>query len=295
MTAIPDWRVADAEEDGKRVERINWSPVWWDGEGLHIYVNDDVERPLFRLKFARGATFDVVPAERLIVSVKHADDISPLTMTQLLADQVEPRILAYEGVFIVHASAIEVDGAVVLFVGDSGAGKSTLAASFNQAGIPMLCDDAVIVEFADGQATGKALYPSLRLHPDSLEALLPNLHPSAALAYHGTKRRLDLPFQSRQIGATLPIAAIFTLGAPLPTDCVAINAISPADLCMALVTNCFSLNPADLKQAGKKLRDAGLVADRIPAFSLNYPHDYGLLPDVRAAILETVRQTVVKE
>ena len=292
MTAIPDWRVADAEKDAKRVELINWSSVWWDGEGLNISVNDDAERPLFRLIFARGAMFDVIPAERLIVAVKHTDDISPLTITHLLADQVEPRILAHEGVFIVHASAIEVDGAVVLFVGDSGVGKSTLAASFDQSGIPMLCDDAVIVEFAKEQATGRALYPSLRLHPDSLEALLPDLHPSLAPAYHGMKRRLDLPFQSRKIGAALPLAAIFSLVASRPTGGVAINAISPAELCMALVANCFSLNPADLNRAGKKLRVAGSIADRIPAFSLTYPRDYGLLPDVQAAILETVRQTV---
>lgn len=295
MTAIPHWRIVDARNDGPVPDDIQWSSVWWDGEGLRIRVDDNPGRPLFRMEFDRGATFDVAPADRLIRAFKHKDGVAPRIIADLLADQVEPRVLAYEGAFIVHASAIEVNGFIVLFVGDSGFGKSTLAASFDQSGTPMLCDDAVIVEWVDGRVTGRAVYPSLRLHPDSLEALIPGIAAADAVAYHGDKRRLNLPFQDRGTDAARPVAAIFSLDAVAATKDIAIQSLSPAALCMALVTNSFSLDPTDLAAASRKLGDAGQVAEHVPAFSLDYPRDFALLPAVRAAIVDQVRQSIVED
>ena len=295
MTTIPHWRVAGADYVHRRDVVHEWSSVWWDVEGLHISASDVYEQSLFRLKFERGATFDVLPAERLIVASAHKDDIPQLTIEHLLADQVEPRVLAYEGELIIHASAIDMNGTTILFVGTSGVGKSTLAASFDQSGTPMLCDDAVIVEFANGQATARALYPSLRLHPDSLEALFPDIHPSSAVAHHGSKRRLRMPDQTMGSDDPLPIAAIFALGPAQTTSEIRISPLSAAEVCMALVSNSFSLNPADLRLAGEKMRKAGLVAERVPAFSLDYPRDFGCLPLARAAVLELAGNLVGAE
>lgn len=289
MTAIPHWRISEAEGSRARDIAHDWSSIWWDGEGLHISTGEAGERTFIRLHFDRGASFDVMPADRLIVASAHKDDLPPQTVRNLLADQVEPRVLAHEGVFVIHASAVEVDGAAILFTGTSGVGKSTLAASFDRSGIALLCDDAVIVECTDGRATALPLYPSLRLHPDSLAALFPESPLSEAPLYHGMKRRLELP---EPIGASqvpLPIAAVFALGAMHSTGELRINPIAPAELCMTLVANSFSLNPMDLRVAGEKLRKAGIVAGHVPAFSLDYPRHYSDLPEVRAAVLELVR------
>lgn len=288
MTAIPHWRVASQGNARQRRAVTNWSSSWYDGDGLRISASDGCAKFLFRLRFERGATFDVLPAERLIVASAHKDNVAQLTIDNLLSDQVEPRVLAYEGELIIHASAIEVDGTSILFVGDSGVGKSTLAASFDQSGTAMLCDDAVIVEWADGQATARALYPSLRLHPDSLAALYPDLQPSAAKAHHGLKRRLTVSAPKVEHDIPLPIVAIFALGPSQTISKIRIAPLSPAEVCMALVGNSFSLNPADLRLAADMLRKAGLVAERIPAFALDYPRDYDNLPSVRATILETI-------
>ena len=289
MTAIPHWRVTGLNDAQGRDADGEWSSVWWDGEGLHISARDALDQSLYRLKFERGATFDVQPFDRLIVASAHSDNVAQLTIDHLLSDQVEPRILAHEGGLIIHASAIGVNGAAILFVGTSGVGKSTLAASFDQSGTTMLCDDAVIVEFADGRATARAIYPSLRLHPDSLEALFPDRDPALAAVHHGDKRRLKIYDPPAGRGDPLPIAAIFALGAVPTTEHIKINALSPAEVCMALVANSFSLNPADLRLAGEKLRKAGLIAEHVPAFSLDYPRDFDSLPAVRAAVLESVR------
>ena len=289
MSVIPHWRVTRSDDTARRDANADWSSVWWDGEGLHISETDALDQSLYRLRFERGATFDVHPADRLIVASPNSDDVAQLTIDHLLSDQVEPRILAHEGELIIHASAIGVNGASILFVGTSGVGKSTLAASFDQSGTAMLCDDAVIVEFADGRATARALYPSLRLHPDSLEALFPDRYPTVAAAHHGNKRRLKISEQPAASAEPLPIAAIFALGATQPANGIQISPLSSAEVCMALVGNSFSLNPADLRRAGEKLRKAGVIAEHVPAFSLDYPRDYDLLPTVCAAVLKSVR------
>ena len=289
MTAIPHWRVAGSDDAAQSDAVPDWSSVWWDGEGLHISANHELDRSLYRLQFDRGATFDVHPADRLIIASANRNDIAPLTIDHLLSDQVEPRILAHEGELIIHASAIRLNGASILFVGTSGVGKSTLAASFDEPGTGLLCDDAVIVECADEQATARALYPSLRLHPDSLDALFPDRDPSLSTAHFGEKRRLTIAEPPNDHGDPLPIAAIFALGATPAAEGIQIKPLSPAEVCMALVANSFSLNPADLGLAGEKLSKAGLIAERVPAFALDYPRDYGVLPAVRAAVLESVR------
>ena len=230
----------------------------------------------------------MIPTERLIIASAHNNGIAQLTIDHLLSDQVEPRILAHEGELIIHASAIRLSGASILFVGTSGVGKSTLAASFDEPGTDLVCDDAVIVECANGQATARALYPSLRLHPDSLDALFPDRDPSLSTAHFGEKRRLTITEQPNDHGDPLPIAAIFALGETLVAQGIKINPLSPAEVCMALVANSFSLNPADLGLAGEKLRKAGLIAERVPAFALDYPRDYDVLPAVRAAVLQSV-------
>ena len=125
MTAIPHWRVAGSTDVRRLRAGDDWSLVWWDGEGLHVSVSDQRDQSLFRLMFDRGATFDVLPAEQLIVAFAQRDGVEQLTIDHLLTDQVEPRILAHEGGLIIHASAIEVNGAIILFVGTSGVGKSS--------------------------------------------------------------------------------------------------------------------------------------------------------------------------
>lgn len=295
MTAIPHWRVAGTVDARSGEVKQSWSSVWWDGEGLHISANETLEHSFYRLSFKLGASFDVVPAKQLIVPSAQKDDVEQNTIDLLLSDQVEPRVLAHEGKLIIHASAIELDGMSILFVGTSGVGKSTLAASFDLSGNRMLCDDAVIVEFGDGRPTARALYPSLRLHPDSLDALFPDLNPSSAVAHHGLKRRLKMPGPPVGSDDPLPIAAIFALGTARTTDDIRIRPLSSAEVCMALVSNSFSLNPADLRLAGEKLRKSGLVAECVPGFSLDYPREYAGLPAARAAVVKAVRALVRKD
>lgn len=56
-------------------------------------------------------------------------------------------ILHQRGEYVLHASAIEVDGGAMIFCGQSGAGKSSLVAALCAAGFPLLADDVCRVQF----------------------------------------------------------------------------------------------------------------------------------------------------
>lgn len=289
IPAIPHWRISALDRSRPHDTDHEWSAAWSDGEGLHVSTAKSGPHEIFRLNFDRGGTFDVDPGQRRITAFSHSSEILPSTVSLLLADQVAPRILAHEGELVVHGSAIDAGGAAVIFIGESGIGKSTLAASFGQSGISVICDDAMHIDAAGGSPTARALCPNLRLHPDSLEALYPAIPAHSTTAHHGLKRRLTDPQLSHRNGGALPIAAIFAIEPERARQEIELKPMSSAQLCMALVSNSFSLNPADLELAGERLRKVGLIADKMPAFSLAYPRNFGLLPRVRAAVLDAAR------
>ena len=53
------------------------------------------------------------------------------------------------GFYPLHASAVAWNGGVHAFTGPAGAGKSTLVAALGSAGLPMFCDDTLILDLSD--------------------------------------------------------------------------------------------------------------------------------------------------
>ena len=76
--------------------------------------------------------------------------------------------LARRGVFVLHASAVLLNGGVVGFLGESGAGKSTLARLLAAEGLPRVADDLLAID-----ATPSALphFPQLKLDATEMAAI----------------------------------------------------------------------------------------------------------------------------
>jgi hypothetical protein len=55
-------------------------------------------------------------------------------------------LLHQRGLLPLHASAVEIDGRAIAFIGTSGAGKSTMALHLNARGHPLICDDICAVD-----------------------------------------------------------------------------------------------------------------------------------------------------
>ncbi|AXQ29314.1 hypothetical protein D0B54_11710 [Solimonas sp. K1W22B-7] len=119
--------------------------------------------------------------------------------------------LVYQhGLFPLHASAVDLGGECVLFMGASGAGKSTLAAACHARGLSVYSDDLSAIA-AVGH-TSPMVHPGyrvLKLCDNSLNGLGPALGGLRSLAVRLGKQHIALP-QARPLPA-LPVRAIFAI------------------------------------------------------------------------------------
>lgn len=208
------------------------------------------------------------------------------TLFHFLSDVLLPAILDHQGELVVHAGAVVVDGAAVLLLGASGRGKSTLTASFLAEGQTILSDDGIIISASECGVCAEAVYPGVRLLPDSLSALFDASILTAEVAHYAAKRRI-IP-DSRMSAGKYPAALLIFLSEPQEPGPVSLAPMSAAEACMGLVSKSFALDPSDKDRARGRIEQAGRVANTLPAYALSYPRKLSSLPQVREAIIDAL-------
>jgi hypothetical protein len=283
MLALSNWRIeqGEAAPAGDQAEVLRWQDP---ATPLSISELRGPFAQIFRLRMTPELAVDVQIGGSIVVRPQAA--VPQTTIDHFIADQVIPRLIAHQGAFVFHAAAVRFGLAALVFLGASGRGKSTLVTSFNQAGFSLLGDDAMILSTLNGVPHVTPVYPSLRLFPDSIEALMPNVATAGPVAHYSTKERIDVKLASDEGASALPIHNIFSIAAPNAEDSVSVRPLSVAEACMMLVESSFALDPTNLAQAEVRLRQATMLATAVPAFEISYPRDYDRLPDVRSAIIE---------
>jgi hypothetical protein len=143
-------------------------------------------------------------------------------------------LLHQRGLFPLHASAVEVDGQAILFMGQWGAGKSTMAAVMHQRGHQLLADDVAALTVRTNGIQVLPAFPQLKLWPTSIESLgalaevLPKVHPEF------DKRSLLVTPLFPQI--PLPLCCIFMLEYG---DLSVIQSALPTEALFALLSNWY--------------------------------------------------------
>lgn len=96
-------------------------------------------------RFFGVADFEISADLRQVVC-RVARSGNPLVVPAVLAGTIVAFLLMAAGQCVLHASAVEVAGGVVAFVGPSGRGKTTMAALMCAAGAPLVADDLLPLE-----------------------------------------------------------------------------------------------------------------------------------------------------
>lgn len=87
-----------------------------------------------------------------------------------LNGSVYAAIASMNGLLPIHASAVAHNGAVFAFTGPGGAGKSTLAAALGRHGLPMFCDDTLVLDLSrPDRLLCLPGHKRLKLRPDAFE------------------------------------------------------------------------------------------------------------------------------
>ncbi len=259
------------------------SPLRVESDGtpwLTVLTREDA----YALRFAIGADF--VVRERGTRAIGYVPPgASPRTVRHLFVDQALPLLLAERGEVVLHGSAVDLDGAVVL-LGATGAGKSTIAAAFGRAGRPILADDAAHV---GRDARGLFVWPAyagVRVWPDALRAL--GGSPRAPrVADYTVKRRLGpggagLAFAREP----LPLRRLYLLAPAEAGTEIRIDPLSRRDGAIELVKHSFAFDltsPAALTAHLDRLLEtfAGLGVRRVA-----YPRALDGIDRLLAAILD---------
>ena len=120
----------------------------------------------FTLRF-RGFGDAVINTTEGRVTWRLLPDADPSWTPIFTGGTVLATVCQLRGWLTLHASAVEIGGRAVAFVGDSGAGKSTLAALACLGGANLVTDDVLRVDLEEGRAWCHRGATTVRLRPGS--------------------------------------------------------------------------------------------------------------------------------
>ncbi len=186
-----------------------------------------------------------------------ADQAPPATILDAMLGAPLALMLAARGGFLLHASAVALNGRALLFVGDSGAGKSTLARWLDGVdGIRRIGDDIVAAADAGDGPVALPHFPQFKLDP-------------------GGQYHRDRP-------QALPLAAVLLLRRGAATAAVAPLRGHRATLALVAHTDSSRLFGPTL--LANHLRSCSRIAMATRIAELHYPEGHAALEAVAALL-----------
>ena len=242
----------------------------------------------YLLRFPDLADFQV-SRDAMSVTCLPVPGVSPQTSQHLYLNQVLPLALSRRGNLVFHASAVEVEGRALAFLGPSGRGKSTLAATFATNGHRFLTDDGLIVRTHQTGYTVLPSHPSIRLWEDSSQNLVPSDAQTAPPLQFTSKLRFlageDISFCEKPC----PLSAAYFLGDGSAGG-IEIKRVNAAEALMGWVRNSFLLDMQEQQLVASHFDRVAELARRPICYSLDFPRRFQELALVRQAIIEHARQ-----
>ena len=148
-------------------------------------------------------------------------------------------LLHQRNVLVLHAGAIAVNGASVVFSGPSGIGKSTLAAGFHRRGYPFLADDVCAIMTVNGHPAVIPGFPRLKLWADCLEKLDTDKNKLKSVRGSMKLEKYFLPVDRIQ-DTPFPLKSVFVLESSASGK-MEITALKGAEKISPLIDNTYGL------------------------------------------------------
>jgi hypothetical protein len=199
------------------------------------------------------------------------DDLQPL-----LTGPVMSVLLHQRGLFVLHASAVVIDGAAVAFLGAKGDGKSTLAAHLQVRGHRLIGDDILPVDLQNGGAVAVSGFPRIKLYNDSITAI--GHEPANFPFIHRFVEKRS--FQHSDSFSTDPIR-LHSLYILCEGDKVSLEKLGPASTFIEITRHTY-VNRY-LKALGgeaEHFEHCRKLIQKLPVWKLNRPRDFAAMDEV---------------
>ena len=104
------------------------------------------------------------------ITVERGPDADLSEESLWLNGSVYSAIASLNGLVPIHASAVAINGQVFAFSAPAAGGKSTLAAALASHGLPLFCDDTLVLDLSEpDRVTCLPGHKRLKLRPDAIE------------------------------------------------------------------------------------------------------------------------------
>ena len=219
------------------------------------------------------------------ITVERGAGADPVSENLWLNGSVYAAMAAINGFMPIHASAVEHGGRAIAFTGPSGAGKSTLIAALGRRGLPMVCDDTLVLDIA-GEAGIIAMpgHKRLKLAPASLA--LTGTQPQEPVGAETGKYYVAPPAGDWQ--QPLPLGALIFLE---NSDDVSIRHITGAERFTRLQDDHYTANLFALAGAftpAKLFALRARLAQAIPMLCFSRPRDESRFAETTDAIAQAI-------
>lgn len=266
---------------GADVEIHQAAPLPRGALGRRTTIETPVGPNEWRLTYGDVGVMTVRDGRRIEVAPVHG--ASRRTVRLAVLGQGMAVLLHQRGFLVLHASAVEIAGRAVAFLGDSGSGKSTLAAALHARGHRLVVDDVVAVRIGRQGPEVYAGFPQLKLWPDALTALgcdagtLRRVEPGL----EKRARRIDGGFADR---AVLPLAQLHVVD---EGEAVELTRLRPHDAFLALVRFAYGIQRLEGVTGIEHFRARSEIVRRAPVYRLSRPWD---LAEMRTVVERVERE-----
>lgn len=204
-------------------------------------------------------------------------------------------LLHHREFLTLHASAVEVDGGAVAFIGPKGMGKSTTASVFYERGHRILSDDMVACRpCREETPRTDPGFPWMKLGDKALRGVLGRDGDDLERSVPGSSKRI-VPIHGQQPGRPLPLRHIYVLGYHEETgQDVEIEPVDQKQACLLLLSQSFVQMFLGESAGSQHLDQCAALSRRVPVSALARPRSMDALPSVYGAVrrdLETTRST----
>ena len=213
----------------------------------------------------RGAMQTELDLERRTITIRPDPRAIEGQSQVLLAGSGMAHALTAEGHSPMHASAVEVDGRAIAFIGPSGKGKTTLAGLLCAAGARAVTDDVLRCEIADGEAVCFRGGSNLRLRPGAA-ALAEGL----AAATETAEGRTVAAAEHTPL-ARMPLAALVVPGPSREATSIDVWRLRGLDAAAELLRSPRIIGWIDPELAGRHLELSQALAASVPVLATTIP------------------------
>ncbi len=246
----------------------------------------------YLFRFDKMADFEV-SFDGEIITAYLCEGIPEATICYLFLNQVIPLVISgITGRLVLHAGCIDVKGEAIIFLGLSGRGKSTITFDFCRSGLPLLSDDCLLIEYADGKICALPSYPTLRLWDDSVKAFYTADDEFPDVAHYTVKKRLEVKDKGLKFcEKPIPVGQVYFLTEPDDErDEIKIEPVAKTKAFVELMHCMFRFDPDDRKIHKREFENLGPFVETASFYRLSYPREFDLLPLVREKVLDNFKK-----